>query len=395
MQTKYQILFLGQINGFRKQIEQLFLKRLTELGLRKSNISIFDAAGFSKYKSNAPSVCIYFGDTSKSKDLHSITTLLNDACLIIPVVQDIKGFSSQVPDAIRPINGFELNNDNAPAKIPALVSRMLEGLSLLRKTRKLFISYRRKESRGIALQLYSFLDERGFNVFLDTHVIGPGSKFQDELWHNLADTDVLLLLNTQNFVGNKWTDAELAQASAMSIGISQLVWPNCHNRALIDKTAFATPVYLKDTDFINKHYHDDTAKLEDDFLKTIEKDIESLRARSLAARQDNLIKEFFKSAKKHLINATLQSEKVIIIPTKTKGKVAIIPTVGVPDIYSSYQRENIIKEVYKNDVTEAWILYDHRNVLQEYLVFVTWLNPLSVKFLKITELDEWLKKIQL
>ena len=263
----------------------------------------------------------------------------------------------------------------------------------MRRARKLFISYRRAEARQVALQLYGYLDELGFNVFLDTHSIGPGSNFQQELWHHLADTDVLLLLNTQNFVGNKWTDAELAQASVMSVGIMQLVWPDCNNQAYLKTTALAIASYLTDSEFVNKDYSGDKAMLSPACLKELEVQIENLRARALAARQDNLIKEFMRMASASGVNVILQSERNILVTCGNGVMRAVIPTVGIPDVYGSYQRETLVKQVYETKVSEVWILYDHRNILSDYLIFVEWLTPLPVRFLKITDADNWLNNL--
>jgi hypothetical protein len=392
MPTPYQLLILGAESKFRTPIQKLFNERTRDLGLDQKAIEILKAGDFSEYKSNAPAVCIYFGG-DPSKDVSMIETLVREGCIIIPVVENLKKYSELVPSCLRPINGFEINNSIAENKPPALVSRILEGLGLLRKTRKLFISYRRIESRSVALQLYESLDSAGFNVFLDTHSVGPGSDFQNELWHSLADTDVLLLLNTENFVGNKWTDAELTKATSMSVGITQLVWPGCNKKAYIDQNAFATPIYLTDNSFENTN-STEPAKLTQPELKKIEKEVESLRARAHAARQDNLIKEFIRTAANRNIVPSVQSDKVIIVTRLNGEHVAVIPAVGVPDAYTSFEKQNLINKVFQNDVDYAVILYDHRNILEEYLKFVDWLDPLPVKYLRIMEAEEWLTNLK-
>src|SRR3546814_7207947 len=55
-----------------------------------------------------------------------------------------------------------------------LASTMLECVGLLRRQRRVFVSYQRVESRAAALQLHDLLASRGFDVFLDTHDIRPG-----------------------------------------------------------------------------------------------------------------------------------------------------------------------------------------------------------------------------
>ena len=77
-----------------------------------------------------------------------------------------------------------------------LASAILECVGLMRRQRRVFLSYRSVESRAAALQLHDLLTARGFDVFLDTHVIRPGDPFQDVLWHRLCDSDVLIMLDT-------------------------------------------------------------------------------------------------------------------------------------------------------------------------------------------------------
>src|SRR5688572_27738799 len=298
MHTRYQVIFAGHDHPLITEIKTQLRKKIKDLGLSSRHIKLLGRKNFASYQPNAPSICIYFGEKTQKKDLSIVQRLISDVFPIIPAVKDLQTFTSMTPAELRPLNGFVLKRNT----IASLISQVLEALALLRKSRKLFISYRRKESRSVALQLYNFLDERGFNVFLDTHSIRPGAEFQNELWHSLADTDVVVLLNTNNFVGNKWTDAELAQASAMSVGITQLVWPNCDNKAFIGKTAWATPIYLEQKHFTKADY----TALTSSFLSTLEISVESLRARSLAARRDNLIKEFMLAAARLSAKAILQ-----------------------------------------------------------------------------------------
>jgi hypothetical protein len=106
-----------------------------------------------------------------------------------------------------------------------MVSVAFENFRLLRSERRLFISYRRVESQGIAIQLYEALDALGFDVFLDTHGVPPATDFQSVLWHRLADSDVVVLLDTPDFRTSRWTVQELARANATSLQILHLLWP--------------------------------------------------------------------------------------------------------------------------------------------------------------------------
>ena len=351
-------------------------------------MEVIDDLGFKNtFKSNAPGVCIYFGErTTNFKNLDSLDLLLLESIITIPVVDDLQNFSSQIPKQLRGINGFQLKSE---LEIAALVSSVIEALSLLRLSRRLFISYRRKESRGVAIQLYENLDQCGFDVFLDTHSIRPGENFQDELWHRLVDTDVVVLLDTPDFLKSEWKTQVLAIASAMSIVILQLIWPN-HMQESGSELCF--PKFLKPLYFENQLYASDKAHLVDPVIREIASEVESLRARSLAARQDNLIKEFMVSARDFNIPAQLQPQRFITIDHNGK-EISIIPTVGVPHAFTYHQSEELIKRLRKNN-SSAFLVFDQRNIREKWQNHLEWLDQyLPVKTVKITDVDVWLKSI--
>lgn len=388
MKTQYQLILIGNKNAFKDEIANTFQKRVKDLGLFDDAIIIIEAADFGNYKHNAPTVCLYFGGNSPFPDLDILDIIINDACFVLPIVDDLNTFSNKVPKNLQPINGFELKSLK---EIEPLVSSIMEGLGLLRTSRRLFISYRRKESRRIAIQLYEFLDEHGFDVFLDTHSIRPGEAFQDELWHKLVDTDVVVLLNTPGFLGSKWTAEELAKASSMSIGILQLIWPG---HTPISSSGFCIPNYLHDIDFEAKDYITEDALLTSATLELINGEVESLRARSLASRQDNIIQEFISASRKQSIFAHLQPERFITLNKKDGKEIALIPTVGVPHAFTYNQCEELMNRIRQLNTPEAYLLFDQRNIRKKWQEHLAWLDKhLPIKSLKITEVDNWLKTL--
>ena len=139
MTTKYQIIKIGAENPFYKEVLETLYYHISELGLAKESILEIDENNFKiEYMGNAPSFCLYFGSNSSSfKNLDLLKILIKDANLILPVASDLAKFSSQIPKELENINGFELATSN---DIEKLVSCILEGLSLLRLSRRLFIS---------------------------------------------------------------------------------------------------------------------------------------------------------------------------------------------------------------------------------------------------------------
>jgi len=115
-------------------------------------------------------------------------------------VEDVTRFREFVPSDLAHLNAICVSD--CGADFERLAARVLEGFGLLRETRRLFISYRRNETSGVAAQLYEALDASGFDVFLETHgILRPGEPFQDIFWHRLADTDVAVVLDSPGFVG--------------------------------------------------------------------------------------------------------------------------------------------------------------------------------------------------
>ncbi len=390
MTTKYQIIKIGSDNPFYKEVLDTLYHHIAELGLAKEAILEIDANNFkNEYKGNAPTFCLYFGSYSGSyQNIDLLEILINDANLILPVVSDIAKFTLQIPKELANVNGFELATIN---DIEKLVSCILEGLSLLRLSRRLFISYKRDESSTVAIQLFEQLEKNGFDVFLDTHSIRPVEPFQEELWHRMADTDVVVLLNTPGFLNSNWTTQELAKANSMSIGILQVIWPS---HKLERDAELSIPLQLSDSDFGNNIFKKPTSYLNPTTISNIVSQVESLRARSLASRQDNIITEFIASSNRVGIKADLQSEKFITIKRSDGKELVVIPTVGVPQAFTYNQSEELVARIKSKDVAGAFLLFDHRNIRERWIKHLDWLdNYLPVKTIKIVKAEEWLKTI--
>lgn len=390
MNTKYQLITIGHNEPLIPEILDVFFRKIDDLGMERNLINIINASNFSsEYIANAPTFCLYFGILNGPfNDSDILEILIKKAELILPVVDDLDSFSKKIPVEIKGINGFALKDVNS---IESIVSVILEGFNLLRLSRRLFISYKRTESTSVAIQLFERFENSGFDVFLDTHSVRPGEPFQEELWHRLADTDIVVLLNTKTFLDSGWTPLELAQANAMSIGIVQLLWPDFTQDIA---TSLTSTKSLKVSDFNNLSYSKPSDYLTDGAIEEIIALSESLRARSLAARQDNIITEFISVASKLSIPIQLHPEKFILVTRKDGKKVIVIPTVGVPQAFTYHQSEELVSKIKSEKITATYLLYDHINIRQKWLNHLDWLNQyLVVKSIKVIEIDEKLNEI--
>jgi TIR domain len=390
MVTRYQIVFIGHSNVFRPEIIDTFIKRVLDLGMDAGLLSILDENSFrAKFKRNAPTVAIYFGGNGPDHpNLNILEELFDRKAFIVPVVGEKNNFHNLVPAQLLPVNPFELTSET---QVAALVNVLLECLGLLRLARRLFISYKRSESRSVAIQLFEKLEEAGFDVFLDTHSVRPGDAFQDELWHRLVDTDVVVLLNTPGFLESVWTTEEVAKASGMSVGILQLVWPKHPAERMSELSEL---LFLAEDDFNGGDFAGDHMSLINIVTNNVVEHVESMRARSLAARQDNIISEFISAANDLKKSANLQPEKFITMKDKSGKELILIPTVGVPHAFTYNQSEELIKEIRKSHTQDLFLLYDHRNIRDKWIDHLGWLDAyLPVQSLKIFGIEKWLEKI--
>lgn len=386
MTYKYQFIILGNYNIFRDKIIDTFYRRFKDLAISANSIILIQEKNIAEYDSRNPSICVYLSNGGDFPNTKMLKRLIKDAVFIIPVVSEIEKYRSLTPKELELINGTELNRDQ---QVEGIVNRALEGLSLLRESRRIFISYRRSESASVAIQIYELLDQNGFDVFLDTHSLLAGDQFQDELWHRMVDTDIVVLLDTPGFLESRWTEEELAKASAMSIGILQVIWPG-HKQS--PYSTLCTPFLLIKEDFENNDSNSLSAKFTNKTLDRIINIVESLRAGSLASRQDNLIQEFTSTASANGISTQLQPEKFLTL-TMNDREIAVIPTVGVPQSLTFNKIEELALKVRKKELS-IYLLYDHRNIVEKWERHLAWLNlHLPVKGRKITEIESWIQNL--
>lgn len=220
----YQIaIFAKGADSYAATLKATIRRCISDLGVPTTMLSFLDESSVSTRDPKSPTVGAFFGlAPHPAPAVAALSELMQDAALIVPIVSALDRFKEFVPTNLWPINGMVIRPEDPG--LERIASVLLEGLGLLRKSRRLFISYRRAETQGIAIQLYEQLDANGFDVFLDTHSIRPGEPFQEVLWHRMADTDVVVLLDSPGFLGSQWTEEELAWANSTNLQILQLIW---------------------------------------------------------------------------------------------------------------------------------------------------------------------------
>jgi len=364
----YQICLLGCSYDSDKIIQELIKDYFVQLGISLNNLIFYDENSINECNRKYPLSAIFFGYKGVSDSQHPIVkTLLDDSVFILPVVDDLSQFSEFIPRSLHAINGCESSDHDR------IVSTILENFRLLRPERRLFISYKRNESQSIAIQLYEKFEASGFDVFLDTHSVAKGADFQNSLWHRLADSDIMVLLDTPGFRSSRWTKEELARANATNIQILHLQWPGVKED---QESAFSVFLALNSNSFVDPMSQlDKFAEFTSTVTDEVIKKVENLRARALAARHRYLVDNLLKQAKELSLPATIQPDRFISLKIDNNKYIAVVPAVGIPTAERYEIFENRVKNSKgMNRFEKIWLIYDERGILQSWINHLEWLN---------------------
>jgi len=160
--------------------------------------------------------------TDADADLHAALALAAHA--VLPVIGTADD-AQRLPHALRRFNAFQTGLWGTNWQ-EGLVDDVLSHAWLHRRERRVFVSYKRKDSEFVANQIYEALTRRGYVTFLDDVSIGKGLDFQGELKWWLNDADVLLVLLSPNFEQSRWCMEEIAFAQSRSVALVALEWPD-------------------------------------------------------------------------------------------------------------------------------------------------------------------------
>lgn len=384
MYFKYQIIFLGDIaNPACEAIKRRFYEKTHEMGLpAESFLEIYSGNFTACYQNKQPSFVYYFGKKDHNDlDADKLDVLMTNGDAIIPVYFSKDGFYNEIPRLILVMNGKLYDS----TQLDAFVNYALESLRLLRKNRKLFISYRRTDSSKVANQLFDALIRRNYDVFLDAYSIAAATNFQEELHHRLSDCDVLIQLYTSGFKDSDWCKEEITSANQKQIGVVEIVWPG----VILDKhNHLCEPVLLSESSF-DGDSHNSGSQLKDEVITQVAQVVESVRARNMAARQDNLVGEFISEANK--LGRHLVQEYAYLVENVNGKKRVFIPAVGVPQSYDCFESLHF-KELVQAPDCEIYLIYDDLRIKKRWIEHLDWLNrsTLEVKTIKKKEFVIWL-----
>jgi hypothetical protein len=90
---------------------------------------------------------------------------------------------------------------------------------------RVFISYKRDETRELAEQIFDALSRLQFDVFLDRFCIPPAANFQTRLRQELADKAMVVLLESSKAARSQWILFEVAYARKHRLGLIAVTLP--------------------------------------------------------------------------------------------------------------------------------------------------------------------------
>jgi hypothetical protein len=303
------------------------------------------------------SASVYFGGSPA--DQTGILALVEAGVPIVPVVSELTKFATEVPEALRHINGLALADDDPG--LTTIAVTLLECVGLLPRQRRIFLSYRRVESRIVALQLFEAFSARHFDVFLDTHGVPPAEDFQAILWHRLCDSDVLVMLDTPGYFNSRWTAAEFGRALAKSVTVLRLGWPE---HAPSPRAALAESMQLA-----TSHFLETVGRLSDEVVDHICAKVETLRSKSIATRHRD-ITGALRAAMDRLGGSIegIGKRRSIVLRLPDQRRILAYPVVGVPSAEALYEAAS-----HQGDYPRV-VVYDPIGLDRKWHAYFGWLG---------------------
>lgn len=373
----YELAILGAVTpDQRATLTATIEEMVNEFGLSvDSEVTLHDASSLNDRDKYAAFAGVYFGGVGYP-DLDAAREIVRASAPLIPSVEPGVAVVTQIPDFLRAANGLWRRPDDP--EMCEIAVAMLECVGLLREQRRVFISYRRGESRAAALQLHDMLTGRGFDVFLDTHHIRPGDRFEDVLWHRLVDSDVLVMLDTPTYFDSRWTRQEIGRARAKEIQVLRVIWPEHKPSKLTD---LSETIYLARTELDGAD-----GPITNAVAEAIVHRVERLRSRSIAARYMSITGKLRADVEK--IGARVEAvgaHRAIALRLLDDRRIWAYPVVGVPTAEILNDVAEKARRADQRDVPV--VVYDHVGIRDAWSAHLKWLDEhiRAVRAIKVSE----------
>lgn len=360
----YEIGILGNLRQTdREALSTTLAELVEEFGLTVgTEVRIRVAGEVRERNRHAAFVAAYFG-AAEQVDVELARELVRASAPVIPVIGVADDFAACVPHFLAHANASRRRSGDT--RLSELAAVLLECIGLLRRQRRVFVSYRRIESRAAALQLHDLMSARGFDVFLDTHDIRPGEAFQEVLWHRLCDSDVMVMLDTPTYFENKWTRQELGRARAKEIHVLRVVWPDhTPNRA----TDLAETIYLDTIDLEGAD-----GPIADSTAEQIVLAVENLRSRSIASRYMSITGKLRAEVERVGGEITgIGAHRAISIRLDDGRIIWAYPVVGIPTAELLNDVADKARQANQDEI--PMLVYDHVGIGKQWRTHLEWLD---------------------
>jgi hypothetical protein len=329
MAALYQLAVLGaptkaQIHALEASIKPA----LERLNLRLGSEVSWEIlpAEFKPYQLQ-PSAVVFFAGANA--DLANLKELLEKGIPVVPVISHSSQVSVALPECLLSFQYFDYSIEG----IQAISAALLESLGLLAKQRKIFLSYCREGLGKVAAQLFERLSARHFKVFLYHDLQVPERQLSLEVWQQLCNSDVLLMLDTPAGFERRWTSAEFGRALAKGISVLSICWSGA---TMSPRTATASCVQLSE-----REVNPQSGQLEEDSLQGVCLKLEELLSQNHAVRSVNLKSKVRIAAEVNggkLLGVGAHQMAYIQLPNRRPLKVSL--TLGAPMQTASRQNES-------------------------------------------------------
>lgn len=351
----YELAVLGHPNeAQRQELQRLVADVQEQFGFVAVEIALYMCPDSFRPNQRSCAAALFIGgEAGASFDIAAVVD--PKIVPVLPVVSTPQQVPAEVPPMLRALNCVFL--DQAPME--RVFSALLECVGLLPRQRRVFLSYRRAESTAVAVQLFAELSARQFDVFLDTHRIGAGVDFQEQLWHQLSDVDVLLMLDSPEYFKSRWTDAEYGRALAKGIGVLRVQWPDSTPSPV---TSTASRAELLAEEFLAD------GQLSNEAVLRICRQLEAVRSQSHALRTMSLI-ESVRNAIEQIegqING-VGPGRLMQVTLRNGRQLSVQPTLGVP---TAVTLQEALLRAGHNDCA---VVYNHYGMMRSWQEHLEWL----------------------
>lgn len=241
---------------------------------------------FAPREETAPTLGVYLASPAALAD-HALTgrvvAALDEGRVVIPVVDDLTGYSASVPEPLAPINGWAWEGVDADRRLARFV---LEQLGIEERRRRVFISHKREDGLMAAEQLHDALSKVRFDPFIDRFHIAPGEDVQARIADQLEDYAFMLLLETPLAYTSDWVFDEVEYAFSHQMGVLILRWPG--DPPQVPGSSRMDRFVLGEEDLYSDDHGYDT--LTEGALDRVLGEVEAAHASGMVRRRRNLIR---------------------------------------------------------------------------------------------------------